>query len=69
MITMQVTDEDVIDAMKVRLNLHELNLRSLATVDEEGAVLYVHQLGRRMASICRKRTTGTQNGNFKTQPT
>jgi hypothetical protein len=34
-IAMQVADEDVIDSMKVRLNLHELHLGCLTAVDQK----------------------------------
>lgn len=38
MITMQVTDEDVADSMKIGLIFHQLYLRTFATIDQEIAV-------------------------------
>jgi hypothetical protein len=68
MISMQVADEDMIDAMKVRLNLHELHLRCFAAIDQKGSALYFYKLGRGMPTVCRQCTAGAQDGNFKTQP-
>jgi hypothetical protein len=35
MITVQVADEYVIDAVKIRLHLHELHLRRFATIHQK----------------------------------
>jgi hypothetical protein len=35
MVSMQVTNEDVIDAMEVCLHSHELHLSSFPTIDQE----------------------------------
>jgi hypothetical protein len=40
MVTMQMSYKDVVDAMKISLQTHELHLRSFATIDKKGAILY-----------------------------
>lgn len=44
MITVQVTDEDVIDPVQVGLETHELHLGTFAAIDQEVPVLYLNQL-------------------------
>ena len=53
MITMQVTDEDVIDAMEVSLLLHQLHLCAFAAVNEKTTSLDLHQLCGSKTSIRR----------------
>lgn len=67
MVAVQVADKDVVDAVEVGLQLHELHLGALATVNQEVAVLDLHQLGRRVAAIGGHRATGAENGDLKTQ--
>jgi hypothetical protein len=43
-IAMKMADEDVIDAMKIRLEFHQLHLRAFTTIHKKGSVLYFNQL-------------------------
>lgn len=45
MVAMEVTDEDVVDAMEIHLHLHQLHLCGFAAINQEGAVLNLDQLG------------------------
>ena len=44
MITVQVTDENVIDAMEVYLKTHELHLGTFAAINEKNTILNFDQL-------------------------
>jgi hypothetical protein len=43
-IAVQMTDEDVANAMKIYLVAHHLHLATFAAIDEEKTVLNFHQL-------------------------
>jgi hypothetical protein len=62
---MQVTDEDMVNAVEVGLEFHQLHLRALAAVYQETPVLNFYQLCRRMTSVSRQRPAGSENGYFK----
>ena len=44
MVTMQVTDKNVIDTMEVCLKTHELHLGSFAAINKENTILNFDQL-------------------------
>ena len=44
MIAVQMADEDVVDPVKVGLELHELHLGAFAAVNHKELVLYFNQL-------------------------
>jgi len=62
MITVQVTDKNVIDAMVGDLVTHELHLRPFTTINEDVPVLYVEILRRRKSAVGRKCSTGAEDG-------
>ena len=41
MVAMQMTYKDVIDAVKISLQAHELHLRPFTTINKKGAILYL----------------------------
>jgi hypothetical protein len=51
MISMQVADKNMIDAMKVGLHPHQLHLRSFSTVNKERSILNLYVLSSRMSPI------------------
>ena len=55
----------MVDAMQVRLKLHELHLRAFAAVDEEVPVLNLDQLRRGEPAIRRQRSAGTKDGDVE----
>lgn len=67
MITMQVCDKDVADAVEVDLIAHHLHLRGFTAVDHKMPVLDFDVLGAGMASVCGHRPAGSENGYFKRQ--
>jgi hypothetical protein len=67
MIAMQVTDEDMVDAMHARVKFHQLDLRGFTAVDQEMAVLNFNELRGGMATIGGQRSTGSKDGNTKRQ--
>ena len=60
MIAVQVTDENMVDTMKVYLEMHELHLHTFTAVDQEVLILNFHELRRRESPIGRQCTAGTQ---------
>lgn len=50
-ITVQMTDEDVTDAMEINLVAHHLHLATFTAIDEEETVLDFHQLAWRESAI------------------
>jgi hypothetical protein len=66
MVSMKVTDQNMVDTMEVGLKFHELHLRSFATINQEIAVLDLDKLRGGEPAIRRQRATGTQYGNIKT---
>lgn len=61
-----MTDEDVVDPVKVRLEFHELHLRTLAAVDQKEVILNFNELRRRMSSVGRHGTARTEYGDLET---
>ena len=57
MVTVQMADKDVADAVKVCLVFHQLHLSAFTTVDEEMEILNFYPLCRREATIGRQRAT------------
>lgn len=50
-ITVQMTNEDVIDSMKVCLHAHELHLSTFATINQERSTLNLDELSSWMSSV------------------
>jgi hypothetical protein len=67
MITVEVTDKNVIDAVEVGLKSHELHLGSLTTIHQEMPVLDLYQLCRGKPAECGQRATGTEYGDVEAQ--
>jgi hypothetical protein len=60
MITVQVTYEDMTDALNAEIRLRELQLRSFTAVDEEVTILNVKVLCRREAAVSWYRSAGSE---------
>ena len=54
-VTVKVRDEQMADAVKVRLKTHELHLRAFAAIDEKIPVFDFHQLRGRISAMGRQR--------------
>lgn len=65
MIAMQVADENVIDAVQVRLETHELHLRSFPAVNQKMPVLDLYKLCGGKPSVSRKCAAGTEYGDVE----
>src|SRR5687768_14178747 len=59
MIAVQVRDENMVDAMKVRLKAHKLHLRSFPAIHQKETILNFHELRGRKSPISRQRTART----------
>jgi hypothetical protein len=57
MVTMQVGDKDVINAMEVQVILCQLNLRSLSTINQKIMILNFNKLTGRHSAVSRNGTT------------
>ena len=65
MITVEVTDEDAVDAVEIDLKMHELHLHTFAAVHQEILILNFNELGRGEPPVRRQCTAGTQYRNFE----
>jgi hypothetical protein len=66
MITVQMADANMIDAVEIYPIFHELHLRPFATVNQKNGALNFNELRRRVTSVCRKCSTGTQDCDLET---
>lgn len=60
MITVQVTDENMIDLMKRHLVAAQLHLHTFTAIDQKMTVLNAKVLGGRKSAMGRKSTAGTE---------
>jgi hypothetical protein len=65
MVSVQMTDENVSDSVKVDLISHQLHLASLTAVNQEISILNLYQLRGREPAIGRHRATRTEDGDFE----
>jgi hypothetical protein len=67
MIAMKMADKNVVDAVEVCLETHQLHLGSLSAIHQEVPVLDLDKLRGGKPPICRQSAAGSEYGDLKTQ--
>lgn len=66
MIAMKMADHNVVDAMEVDTEFHQLHLSTLSAINEEMTILDFHKLCGWKSPECRQCATGSQYRDLET---
>ena len=67
MVAVKMGNEDVVYAVQVCLETHQLHLRPFSTVDEKESILDLNQLRGWKSAISRQCAAGAKYGDVETQ--